>query len=75
MSIRGNWPGVVCDPQISFGEPTLAGFGVRTAVLAEKFYAGDSIEELAKDYEIPKLTVQNAIRYEHFKKIKWVRST
>ncbi|MGL4377357.1 MAG: DUF433 domain-containing protein, partial [Microcoleaceae cyanobacterium] len=41
---------VVIDPRISFARPVLVGTGIPTAILAERFKAGDSIDELAEDY-------------------------
>ena len=55
---------VVIDPRLSFGRPVLDGLGVRTAVLAERFDAGDDIELLAREYAIPPEAIQNAIRCE-----------
>jgi uncharacterized protein (DUF433 family) len=55
---------VVIDPRLSFGRPVLDGYGLRTAILAERFYAGESVEELAKDYGVPSKAIQNALRCE-----------
>jgi uncharacterized protein (DUF433 family) len=55
---------VVIDPRLSFGRPVLDGHGVRTAVLAERFDAGDNIELLAREYSVPPEAIQNAIRCE-----------
>lgn len=55
---------VVVDPTISFGRPTLAGTNIPTSVLAERFKAGDSPEELAEDYGRPRQEIEEAIRYE-----------
>jgi uncharacterized protein (DUF433 family) len=55
---------VVIDPFVSFGRPVLAGTGIATAVLAERFKAGESVEELAKDYGRTALDIQEAIRCE-----------
>ena len=55
---------VVIDPRLSFGRPVLDRLGVRTAILAERFDAGDSIEVLAREYEAPPEAIQNAIRCE-----------
>ena len=41
---------VVIDPRISFGRPVLAGTGIRTSIVAERYKAGESIDELARDY-------------------------
>ena len=53
---------VVIDPRRSFGRPVLDGFGIRTAILAERFFAGDTVEELAEDYGVPSEAIQNALR-------------
>lgn len=55
---------VVIDPRLSFGRPVLDGLGVRTAVLAERFDAGDDIDLLAREYAVPPEAIQNAIRCE-----------
>jgi uncharacterized protein (DUF433 family) len=55
---------VVIDPFVSFGRPALAGTGIATAVLAERFKAGESVEELAKDYGRTALDIQEALRCE-----------
>lgn len=55
---------VVIDPFVSFGRPVLAGTGIATAVLAERFKAGESVEELAKDYGRTALDIQEALRCE-----------
>jgi uncharacterized protein (DUF433 family) len=55
---------VVIDPRLSFGRPVLDRLGVRTAILAERFDAGDDIEVLARDYAAPPEAIQNAIRCE-----------
>ena len=52
------------DPRISFGRPILDRLGVRTAILYERFMAGENIEELARDYGAPPDAIQNAIRCE-----------
>ena len=55
---------VVIDPKFSFGRPILDGLGVRTAILSERFDAGDNVEDLAREYDAPPEAVQNAIRCE-----------
>lgn len=64
----GNMPApvgdVVIDPCLSFGRPVLDGFGLRTAMISERFEAGEQIEELAKDYDVPPAAIENAIRCE-----------
>jgi uncharacterized protein (DUF433 family) len=55
---------VVIDPRIAFGRPVLKGKGVPTAVLADRFKAGDSLKELAGDYEASPEDIEEAIRCE-----------
>ena len=55
---------VVIDPYISFGRPVLSGTGIPTAIIAERYKAGESIEELADDYGRPSSEIQEAIRCE-----------
>ncbi len=55
---------VVIDPYVSFGRPVLVGTGIPTAVIAERYKAGESIEALAEDYERPPRDIEEAIRCE-----------
>lgn len=55
---------VVIDPRVSFGRPVVAGTGIPTAVLAERFKAGDQVPALAKDYGASEEAVWDAIRCE-----------
>ncbi len=55
---------VVIDPYISFGRPVLAGTGIPTEIIAERYKAGESIEELSNDYGLQPLQIQEAIRCE-----------
>jgi uncharacterized protein (DUF433 family) len=55
---------VVVDPFVSFGKPVLAGSGVPTAVIAERYKAGESIDELASDYGRQRSEIEEAIRCE-----------
>ncbi|HZF15351.1 MAG TPA: DUF433 domain-containing protein [Steroidobacteraceae bacterium] len=55
---------VEMDPRIAFGRPVIRGRAVPTAVLAERFKAGDSISFIAEDLEIQHDVVEDAIRCE-----------
>lgn len=55
---------VVIDPRIAFGRLVIAGTGVPTSILKERYKAGDSIEELADDYNCDRLKIEEAIRCE-----------
>lgn len=55
---------VVIDPLISFGRPVLSGTGIATAIIAERYKAGESMHELAEDYGRPSSEIEEAIRCE-----------
>jgi uncharacterized protein (DUF433 family) len=55
---------VVVDPLRSFGRPALAGAYVRTDVIADRYGAGDSIEEMAADYRVEPRRIEEALRFE-----------
>ncbi len=55
---------VVIDPRIAFGRLTIAGTGIPTDILKERYWAGDSIEDLAEDYDCDRLLIEEAIRCE-----------
>jgi Protein of unknown function (DUF433) len=52
-----------CQP-LRFGRPVIAGTGVATEVIADCYNAGESIQELARDYGRPAEEVEEAIRCE-----------
>jgi uncharacterized protein (DUF433 family) len=55
---------VVIDPEISFGRPVLVGTGIPTETVAERFNAGETIDELAEDYGRRRDEIEEAIRFE-----------
>lgn len=55
---------VTIDPCIAFGRPVLSGTGIPTAVLADRFNCGETIDELARDYGRPRGEIEEAIRFE-----------
>lgn len=55
---------IVIDPSISFGRPSLSNTGIPTAILAERYKAGDSIDSLAEDYGARRDAIEEAIRCE-----------
>ena len=55
---------VVIDPLVSFGKPVLDGSGVPTSAIAERYKAGESIDELASDYGRQRSEIEEAIRCE-----------
>ena len=55
---------VVIDPALSAGRPVIAGTGLATEVIAERYKAGETVAELAKDYDRKKAEIEEAIRCE-----------
>lgn len=62
--IRDQPSPVVVDPTIAFGRPVLAGRSVPTAVLADRFKAGDTLLQLAEDYDTSTQNIEEALRCE-----------
>ena len=55
---------IVIDPFMSFGKAVIAGTGVSTDIVAGRFKAGESPDELAKDYGCAREKIEEAIRCE-----------
>jgi len=55
---------IVIDPSISFGRPVLVGTGIATTIIAQRYKAGESVEELAEDYGRSRSDIEEAIRSE-----------
>lgn len=55
---------VALDPRMAFGRPTIKGTGTTIAALADRFRAGDSPSDLAKDFKLTTDEVLTAVRWE-----------
>lgn len=55
---------IVIDPRIAFGRPTVAGSGVSTAALVDRYDAGESFRTLADDYRLEVSQIEDAVFYE-----------
>jgi uncharacterized protein (DUF433 family) len=55
---------VQIDPTIAFGRPSLRGRAVPTAVLADRFKAGEPMTTLAEDLDVTVAIIEDAIRCE-----------
>lgn len=55
---------VTMDPRVEFGRPILKGSAVPTAVIADRYKAGESIADLADDYGEDPLNIEEAVRCE-----------
>lgn len=55
---------IVIDPRLSFGRPVLAKAAIPTEVIVDRFRAGDSLLEMAKDYGVDEKEIEEALRFE-----------
>ncbi len=55
---------ILIDPRLSGGRPVLNGTGLATELIAERYALGESIDDLASDYDCGRARVEEAIRYE-----------
>ena len=55
---------VVVDPEVCFGRPTIAGTGIPTDVVADRFLGGDTVKEMAEDYDLSEEQISAALRFE-----------
>ncbi|MGE0554264.1 MAG: DUF433 domain-containing protein [Gemmatimonadales bacterium] len=56
--------GIAIDPEVAFGRPTVLGSGVTTAVIADRVDAGETLQEIAADYDLDPAIVEEAVVYE-----------
>jgi uncharacterized protein (DUF433 family) len=55
---------VEVNPRVRFGRPVIAGTGVPTAVVAQRFAAGESIAKLAEEYDRAPEQIEQVLQYE-----------
>jgi len=55
---------IAIDPKIAFGRPILVSRGVTTETIAERIDVGESVEELAADYDVERAEIEQAVVYE-----------
>ena len=63
-SVRNAPALVLIDPALAGGRPVIAGTGLATQIIAERYKLGESISDLADDYERPGTEIEEAIRCE-----------
>ncbi len=56
---------VVIDPVVLYGRPVIAGTRIATAIVYERWKAGESVRELAEDYQRETVEIEEALRCEH----------
>jgi uncharacterized protein (DUF433 family) len=52
------------NPAVGFGKPVISGTGISTAVVASRFNARESIDDLASEYGVEPRKIEEAIRWE-----------
>jgi uncharacterized protein (DUF433 family) len=55
---------IAIDPRIAFGRPVLVRKGISTHVIAERIDAGETVPDLAADYELTPVEIEEAVLYE-----------
>ncbi len=55
---------IAIDPNIAFGRPILVHTGITTRAIAERIDAGESIADLAADYDLTQPQIEEAVLYE-----------
>ncbi len=55
---------IAIDPQIAFGRPIVARKGISTHVIAERIDAGETVRDLAVDYDLTAAEIEEAVFYE-----------
>ncbi len=53
---------IVIDPRRAFGRPVIVGTAVPVADVRSRFDAGDSVEELARDFDVAPELIEDALR-------------
>lgn len=62
-ALDGNRP-IAIDPNIAFGRPVLVARGISTHAIAERLDAGESVVDLAADYDLSPADIEQAASYE-----------
>lgn len=55
---------IAIDAHIAFGRPVLVSQGVSTHTIAERLDAGESVDDLAADYDVTRADIEQAALYE-----------
>lgn len=55
---------IAIDPRFAFGRPMIVDRGISTTSIAQRFNTGESIRELAEDYDLEDTEVEEALEYE-----------
>ena len=55
---------IVIDPRIAFGRPVVVSKGISTSTIAERVDAGESVNDIAADYDLAQSEIEQAVVYE-----------
>jgi uncharacterized protein (DUF433 family) len=55
---------IVIDPRIAFGRPVVMSKGIATSTIAERIDAGESVKDIAADYDLAQSEIEQAVVYE-----------
>ena len=55
---------IAIDPQIAFGRPVVVRKAISTHVIAERIDAGETVADLAADYDLSQTEIEQAVLYE-----------
>lgn len=55
---------IVIDPRVQFGRPCIEGTGTPTSIVFDRVQAGESVPALAREYDLPRSKIDEAILYE-----------
>jgi uncharacterized protein (DUF433 family) len=55
---------IAIDPAIAFGRPVVVRRGVSTQIIAERIDAGETVRDLAADYDLTTAEIEEAVLYE-----------
>jgi uncharacterized protein (DUF433 family) len=55
---------IAIDPRIAFGRPVVARRGISTSAIAERLDAGETVDDIASDYELCRTEIERAVVYE-----------
>lgn len=55
---------IVIDPRIAFGRPVVARKGISTSAIADRIDAGESLDDIAADYDLGLSEIEQAVLYE-----------
>jgi uncharacterized protein (DUF433 family) len=62
-SLSADMP-IAIDAQVAFGRPVIRRSGVSTSTIADRIDAGESVADLATDYELSEAEIEQAVLYE-----------